>query len=201
MRLRLLFFLTLSGIAVLPLIALASWNFIDALDREIESVNDKHLVIAKNIGEAFDRYSADLRHGFEHVANLPPSAQKAPAVSAFMHSMNLNQFSVADLSSENVHTVIHADGPPRPKTISPDLFRTFVGLLENDKVVFSPIMLSLSGEPIVYMPRAYGDRLVIDGLYREAWQDGVVRQERLRGDRRSGRQHNGAPASGWAQSG
>lgn len=41
MHLRLPFFLTLSGIAALPFIALASWIFVDALYRVIESVNDR----------------------------------------------------------------------------------------------------------------------------------------------------------------
>ena len=75
MRLRFLFFMTLSGIAVLPVIALAGWIFVDALDRQIKSVSDKHLVIAINIGEALERYAVDLTNGFELVASLPPAAR------------------------------------------------------------------------------------------------------------------------------
>ena len=82
MRLRLLFFMTLAGIAVLPVIALASWIFVDALDREIESVSDKHLVIAKNIGEALERYAVDLKNGFELVAAMPADVRETPAVSS-----------------------------------------------------------------------------------------------------------------------
>jgi len=82
MRLRLLFFMTLAGIAVLPVIALASWIFVDVLDREIESVSDKHLVIAKNIGEALERYAVDLKNGFELVAAMPADVRETPAVSS-----------------------------------------------------------------------------------------------------------------------
>ena len=65
MHLRFLFFMTLAGIAV--------------LDREIESVSDKHLVIAKNIGEALERYAVDLKNGFELVAAMPADVRETPA--------------------------------------------------------------------------------------------------------------------------
>ena len=65
MRLRFLFFMTLAGIAV--------------LDREIESVSDKHLVIAKNIGEALERCAVDLKNGFELVAAMPADVRETPA--------------------------------------------------------------------------------------------------------------------------
>ena len=77
MRLRFLIFLAFSGIAVLPVIALATWIFNDALDREIESVREKHLVIANNVGAALERYANDLIHGFEMVAALPPADREA----------------------------------------------------------------------------------------------------------------------------
>ena len=49
---RLLIILTFASIAEFPVVALAIWVFSDALEREIGSVKDKHLVIIKIVREA-----------------------------------------------------------------------------------------------------------------------------------------------------
>ncbi len=164
MRLRLLFFLTLSIVAVIPVIALAIWIFVDALDREIESVRDKHLVIAKNVGKALERYSIDLKNGLELVAKLPRADQKVPAVSKFMESLDFDHLCIADRKSGNMIADISPGKLPCPKQVPPVRFRMFKTLLQEDRVVFSPVMLSPFGHPVIYLLRAYGKNLVIGAV-------------------------------------
>jgi signal transduction histidine kinase len=161
MRLRLLIFLAFSGIAVLPVIALATWIFNDALDREIESVRDKHLVIAKNVGKALDRYAIDLVHGFELVAALPDAEQKSPAISKFMKTLNFLHVCVADLKTGVIDAEIAPKDLPCPPRVPPARFATFLSLLEDDHVVISPVMLNPNGDPVLYLLRAYGGKLVV----------------------------------------
>ena len=161
MRLRFLIFLTFSGTAVLPAIALATWIFNDALNREIENVREKHLVIAKNVGEALKRYAIDLKNGFELVAALPRAEQKSPAISEFMKTLNFQQFCVTDLTTGMIDTAIAPKAMPCPRQVPPDRLRKFISLLENDRVVISPVMRSAAGHPVLFLLRAYGDKLVI----------------------------------------
>ncbi len=161
MRLRLLIFLTFSGIAVLPVIALATWIFNDALKRQIESVTDKHLVIARNVGEALERYSIDLINGFEFIATLPHAEQKSRAVSKFMKTLNFQHVCVADLKTGVIDAAIAPKDLPCPPRVPPARFQKFASLLQNDRVVISPVMLSPKGVPVLYLLRAHGDKLVI----------------------------------------
>ncbi len=161
MRLRFLVFLTFSGIAVLPAIALATWIFIDALNQEIENVRDKHLIIAKNVGEALERYSIDLINGFELVATLPRGEQKSAAISKFMETLNVEHFCVTDLKTGVIDAEIALENQPCPRQVPQARFRKFVALLKSDRVVISPVMMGGRGHPVLFLLRAYGDKLVI----------------------------------------
>lgn len=164
MRLRFLIFLTFSSIAVFPVVALATWIFNDALKREIESVRDKHLVIAKNVGEALNRYSIDLINGFELVASLPRMDRQSHILSNFMQTLHFDHFCVADLTTGVIDAEIAPVNLPCPNRIPPDRFRKFVSLLEDGRVVFSPVMRSPKGHPVLYLLRAYGQKLVIGAV-------------------------------------
>lgn len=163
MRVRFLFFITLSGIAVLPVIALATWIFVDALDREIESVSDKHLVIAKNVVEGLERYAIDLKNGFEFITNLPDAAHHPP-VAGFMKSLNLIHFCVANRRTGVVEAAILTDGIPCPERVPSDRFRAFNDLLDGDRVVISPVMFGPQRQPVFYLLRATGKHLLIGAV-------------------------------------
>ena len=146
------------------MIALAAWIFNDALKREIDSVRDKHLVIAKNVGEALQRYSIDLKNGFELVAKLPPMDRPSEGLSRFMASLNFVHFCVADLETGEIVGAVAPESLPCPQRVPPPRFKKFVSLLEEGRVVFSPIMRSPHGNPVLYLLRAYDDRLFIGAV-------------------------------------
>ncbi|MDD9928993.1 MAG: sensor histidine kinase [Rhodospirillaceae bacterium] len=176
MRLRFLFFMTLAGIAVLPVIALASWIFVDALDREIESVSDKHLVIAKNIGEALERYAVDLKNGFELVAAMPSDVRETPAVSNFLKSLDLLYFCVVDRKTGVIRSSVQNKPVPLSAgRVAPDRLHQFLSLLDGDGVVFSPVMIDESGRPALFLLRATADRLFIAAVS----TDYIVKQGKL----------------------
>ena len=154
MRLRFLFFMTLAGIAV--------------LDREIESVSDKHLVIAKNIGESLERYAVDLKNGFELVTAMPADVRETPAVSNFLESLDLLYFCVVDRKTGVIRSSVQNKLVPLSAgRVAPDRLHQFLSLLDGDGVVFSPVMIDESSRPALHRSR-------LDGLHREAGKAGFI---------------------------
>ena len=60
MRLRYLFILTFSFIALIPMLLFWIWPYSKALETEINDVKERHLVIAKNLAGSFERYYQDV---------------------------------------------------------------------------------------------------------------------------------------------
>lgn len=60
MRLRYLFILTFSFIALIPMILFWIWPYSKALESELNDVKERHLVIAKNLAGSFERYYQDV---------------------------------------------------------------------------------------------------------------------------------------------
>jgi len=166
-RLRLIIFLVFSGIAVLPVVALATWIISDALDREIESVRDKHLVIARNVGKALERYALDLKNGFDLVASLPPGDYESEAVRNFMMSLNFEHFCIADARTGEIQSAIVTDARPWPGRVPPNRLKSFRRLLGQEEMVFSPVMRSPDGHPVFYLLRSRGEKLYIAAVSTE----------------------------------
>ena len=164
MRLRYILFLALSGVAVLPVVGLATWIYGQALDKEIGDVTDKHLVIAKNIGRALDRYSIDLRNGFELVAEEVIAKRPTEGFFKFMKTMNFVHLCVADLNSGKITDEISPKDLPCPNKVPAARFRAFISLIQPNAVAFSPVMKNPKGHPTIYLLGAYGDKLVIGAV-------------------------------------
>jgi signal transduction histidine kinase len=69
-RLRHLLTLAFTIVAALPVVALAIWVERTALAREFSAGKEQSLIIARNLTEALERYSDDLRAVFHHVVEL-----------------------------------------------------------------------------------------------------------------------------------
>ena len=164
MNLRVFLFLCLSGVAVLPVFALGGWIFTQALDREIDSVTDKHLVIARNVGEALDRYAIDLRNGFTLVSTLTPEAARSPNVFRFLRELNFVHFCFADLETGAVVREVAPRDLPCPEIVPPPRFSLFKGLAQADEVVFSPVMKNPAGEVVFYLLKARAGILTIGAV-------------------------------------
>jgi signal transduction histidine kinase len=63
--LRTLLFMAFTLVAAVPVLMLAFWEQRTALDHEIATVNEKHLLLAKHIAGTFERYSSDVEMAFK----------------------------------------------------------------------------------------------------------------------------------------
>ncbi|MEQ8347383.1 MAG: sensor histidine kinase [Sneathiellaceae bacterium] len=164
MKLRFILFAAFAGTALLPVAALAGWSIFTAMDKEMEDVRDKHLVIARNVGEALERYSVDLKNAFDLVAGLQGRARNEPLLVEFLNSLDFVHFCIANLRTGVVETCVAPDSQACPARIPPDRLAAFTALLQPGETVFTPVMRNLNGDPSIYMLRATGDRLFIGAV-------------------------------------
>lgn len=164
MRLRNILFIALSGIAVIPVVTLAAWVYIRAEDKEVDSVKDTHLLLARNLGGALDRYAKDARAGFELAASLALTGSASDDIGNLMTHLEFNHLCVADWKTRRVVTSIVPNSFPCPEFVPEKRFETFKGLAVKDKTVFTPVLKGPTGQPTLYLLRRYEDYLAIGAI-------------------------------------
>lgn len=66
LSLRQILFTAMLTVSLIPVLILAAWVHETALSRELDSVKEKHLLLARNLTTALQRYSSDLSAAFNH---------------------------------------------------------------------------------------------------------------------------------------
>jgi signal transduction histidine kinase len=162
--LRVVSFMALSLVALIPVVALAGWVYSRALDDQLASVSDKHLVIAKNLGAALERYVVDIGNGFDLAARALINGDKIDGLEAFMANMNFVHLCIAALPSGRIFNEVLSRDLKCPHEVPRARLKVFTDLLEKDRVVFSPVMPNPLKEPTIYLLKQYGDKLVIGAI-------------------------------------
>ena len=99
-RLQLILFAALVFISAVPVLLLASWVQSDALEKEVRSVTDKHLLLAENLSSVLERYVTDVREAFRVAADNAYEIENLEGFDELLRSLNFRY--VAKLDSQDV---------------------------------------------------------------------------------------------------
>ena len=86
MNIRGLLIITFCLIVIIPMSIFWAWPYSKALDLEIQEVNEKHLVIAKNLSTAFERYYQDVLGVFSILETGSQKQVTSPEFNALLRS-------------------------------------------------------------------------------------------------------------------
>ncbi|MDF1794169.1 MAG: ATP-binding protein [Thalassobaculaceae bacterium] len=164
MRLRNLLFLALSGVAILPVLALAGWVYVRAHDREIQIVDDTHLLLARNLGAALERYSRDVISAFELSAETALSGADVAQVAKLMRDLNFVHLCMVSVEDGGMIDSVVPSDYTCPGTIPEARFKIFMEAARTDRATFSGVMARPNGAPTLYVLRIYGDVLAIGAI-------------------------------------
>ena len=131
-RLKYILFITFTLIASIPVLFLAGWVQESALDKEIASVKEKHLLVAKNLTGDLDRYVTDVESSLELISNNMINGIKLRGIPKYLDSLYLRYIRITDTKGNIIKSV------------------TASSAVENDR--FSPETLELL-KPIMFKAR------------------------------------------------
>ena len=96
-RLRTLLFVAFTLIATIPVGLLAAWQQQSAYQKELAEVSERHLLIARNLSHALDRYSEDVEAVFGlAVSEMQAARADASAVAALLAQMGFRHACIVD---------------------------------------------------------------------------------------------------------
>ena len=139
-RLKQILFITFTLIASIPVLILAGWVQQSAMDKEISAVEEKHLLIARNLTGDLARYVIDVESSLELVAKNMISENEIEGISKHLDSLSLRYIRLT-----NSNGIVVKQIGALSKKISDQFSKETVNLL-------LPIMKSAGEDPktIIY---------------------------------------------------
>tara|TARA_R110002110_G_scaffold414147_1_gene643178 strand:+ start:35044 stop:36972 length:1929 start_codon:yes stop_codon:yes gene_type:complete len=95
-RVQLILFTALVFVSAVPVFLLAGWVQTNALEKEVRSVTEKHLIIAQNLSGALERYVADVRETFRVAAQNIADDENIEGLDGLLRSLNFDYVVVLD---------------------------------------------------------------------------------------------------------
>ncbi|MGI9498986.1 MAG: diguanylate cyclase domain-containing protein, partial [Geminicoccaceae bacterium] len=142
-----------------------AWPHSQALQSEFDDARDSHLLLARNLGAALQRYHQDVLTAFNLIANnlIKPSLIVQP------QDLLLNlSFRHICLAEERTGTVIEEASPvalPCPETVPEKRLLMLARMARENQVTFSEVLEGPDGSPVMYLVRRIGPLLAIGALH------------------------------------
>ena len=163
-RLQLILFSALVFISAVPVILLASWVQSDALEKEVRSVTEKHLLIARNLSGALERYVTDVRATFRVASYNGHAGQELDGLDELLRTLNFRYISLVDAENELIRYVAEpADG-------SKGMFLRYGTLVEfrklaraNPEEIVITDLVRVNNEPLFFVIREFVDGTMVLG--------------------------------------
>lgn len=167
MRLRSILFIAMLCVSTVPVIILAAWQQNDALEDEISSVKEKHLLVAGNLTAALDRYIKDAQAVFKTAANHLEHAGTDYDFSEMLLSLGFRHICRMDANGIilEAHCVMDC---PAANQFPKDVFNALAkeraaAAINPGEVIMSNLLRNPSGAPSFYLVRANPDNSVVIG--------------------------------------
>lgn len=163
MRLRTIMTAIFCISALAPLAIFWLWPHSKAFDNEINNVKERHLVIAKNVSNALDRYYVDIYSTFEFLIEDIDNYKNSSNFSALFANLNINHICVANYSTGVVSKSIQTTGPACPQQVPEKRLEWMQDQIENqdNKIIITGVMEAASNGNVIYSLYKKSNQLII----------------------------------------
>ena len=155
------------GIAtIIPMAVLWFWLDHAMYQQKVAEVQERHLLIAKNLRSALDRYHTDVVTGFEVVASNLSVSNPISNTKKIIKNLHFRHFCIADFETG---VVTNSAGPvtaPCPKVAPAKRFKFLKSLIKGrgNQTVFSPVLNGPDNQPLIYVVKKIRNKLAIGAL-------------------------------------
>lgn len=140
------------------------WPRTAILNAEVEAVEERHLLIAKNLAMTLEQYHDDLVSTF---AAFAPDIilDRADEAEALFKDLHFRHVCVADAETGRVVTDFITEGQPCPEQVPPARFAMFQAMAEGPRVSISGVQVPAGEAPRIYLVKRETDHLVIGAIH------------------------------------
>ncbi|WP_299372259.1 ATP-binding protein [uncultured Kiloniella sp.] len=170
-RLHHLLFLGFTLISTIPVFFLAAWTQKSAIENEYTAIEDKHLLLAKNLTGTLDRFAKDAEQIFRVSAHYLQTNKPTEQIATLMKIVRFNHLHITDKTGRifSIESDWQGQAPIKNNTqISHKLLSKLSLDIEQakllpDHVFFSPALHNSHGKPTIYLIKFTPDGSLVIG--------------------------------------
>ena len=151
-RLRYVLFLVFTLLSVAPVLWLGFWLEKPALQREVDAVKERNLVVAQNLSTTLERYARDVEAAFSLVTGRLINNQLDADLSAFLEQMHLQHICIVTATGEVIRGLTSSSSiQPLPVKIPAQIMQRLHVLADESHVQFSEVMTNRHGQTVIFL--------------------------------------------------
>ena len=151
-------------VAAIPLMLVWVWPRSGALDRELENVRSKHLLIAQNLGSALERYHDDIVSTFEFFARAIGNGNKIVDGDQLLSDLRFRHVCIVDFASGRVVDGILTERVKCPKVVPAKRYAVFKKLAVPGQTVMTGVVPGPKRIPTLYIVRKEKDLMIVGAI-------------------------------------
>ena len=140
MKLRWLILIAFIGVTLIPVAFLGVWPQSKALQNEVDRVSDQHLLLARHLKLAMERFHRDAVAAFNLLVDAAIENQPIKNADRLMENLNFSHICVARLADGEVLSSVGPANMPCPDAIPEARLALFKSLAEEGRIVFSGVL-------------------------------------------------------------
>lgn len=152
--------LTFVAVVSLPLAMFWFWPHTRAMQNEVQQVEDKHLLLARNLSTGLERYARDLATTFNFIADSLLSDRAIDLPAPLLRSLNIRHVCMVDLTTGLVSKHFTSNGDSSPGQMSEERIGQLVELASSRPELPGGVIADVDGVPALPIARVMGNRLV-----------------------------------------
>jgi diguanylate cyclase (GGDEF)-like protein/PAS domain S-box-containing protein len=159
MSMRQLLFVCFTLIAVVPVVALSVWVQHSALDREMDAVEEKHLLLAHNLTDALARYSRDVEATFGLTAYRVMAGTFDSSLTGLLRELSFDHFCIVDEEGKLKNAIIVDE---RASRLTGDVWNRLAPFWREaagnrERTLFTPVISDSQGKPRIFIIRSIAE--------------------------------------------
>ena len=167
MKLRTVLFLLFCVLTLVPVALFWVWPHSRALENEFAEVRGRHLLLARNLGAALERYHRDASAAFNLLAANVDHDHEILQSNDILLNLGFRHICMAEAGTGRIVAEISPALKKCPDFVPKERFAYFASIARSDKISFTEVMAGPNGQPMIYLVRRRGDKIAIGALTTE----------------------------------
>ncbi|MCV3272116.1 EAL domain-containing protein [Roseobacter sp. WL0113] len=151
-------------VALGPLLLFRAWPHSEVLQGELDEVHERHLLLARNLAAALERYHRDLVTTFDLFAASQNDWMYTESTKRVLENLSFRHLCLADPSTGQVVDALAPITAPCPEVVPAELLSRLTSIAEPGVVSFGSVVEAPNGENVIHLVTQKGEHLVIGAI-------------------------------------